>query len=492
MVNAKVLERMSEKWQQIFLTVGIVIAVFGMRLIFPLLVVGITAHLSPAEAVHAGLREGPTCTTRAATRTCCTRRIRRSPRSAACSCCCCSWTGLFEEREITWLTWLERPLARIGKLDQLSVIIAGIVLYLFAEIVADKPATIFAAGVLGIISYLAVNGLGGLFENYEESQEEAFEQKRHGGPTQLAKAAGKAGFFLFLYLEVLDASFSFDGVIGAFAITPDPIIIALGLGLIGALFVRSLTVYLVRKGTLNDYVYLEHGAHWAIGALAIILLISISVAGQRGRHRPGRAGADRRGLPVQHRAQPAVRNALGRHRRAAGRTGPALDRACVAACVCQSGSQRRTSCTRASQYAQSCSPAPNSVRERNPGRVARLAAKPRCRRSTGPRCRSRRTAVPATSRSAGSSSAIRSSSAAEPLASPKIRPISCGPVQPARCASHDVQRLRTGSPRPRTAPAAAAPTSARRSRPSTARPRTCPRGAWTTGRSADEARQLLA
>jgi hypothetical protein len=106
--------------------------------------------------------------------------------------------------------------------------------------------------------------------NAEEHAEEAA-----GGPSGLAKATGKAGFFLFLYLEVLDASFSFDGVIGAFAITADPIIIALGLGLIGAMFVRSITVYLVRKGTLAEYVYLEHGAHWAIGALALILLITV-------------------------------------------------------------------------------------------------------------------------------------------------------------------------------------------------------------------------
>lgn len=275
-VNAKVLERMSEKWQQIFLTVGIVIAVFGMRLVFPLLVVGITAHLNPAEAVKLAFEKGPLTDPNSYA----SLLQAAHPQIAAFGgmfllLLFLDWT--FEEREITWLTWLEKPLAKIGKLDQLSVIVAGIVLYLFAEIVAEKPATIFAAGILGILSYLAVNGLGGLFENYEESQEEAFESKRQGGPTQLAKAVGKAGFFLFLYLEVLDASFSFDGVIGAFAITPDPIIIALGLGLIGALFVRSLTVFLVRKGTLNDYVYLEHGAHWAIGALAIILLISIGV-----------------------------------------------------------------------------------------------------------------------------------------------------------------------------------------------------------------------
>jgi hypothetical protein len=86
--------------------------------------------------------------------------------------------------------------------------------------------------------------------------------------------AGRAAFFLFLYLEALDASFSFDGVIGAFAITQDIFIIATGLG-VGAMYIRSITVYLVRKGTLSDYVYLEHGAHWAIGALAVILLVTI-------------------------------------------------------------------------------------------------------------------------------------------------------------------------------------------------------------------------
>lgn len=275
-VNAKVLERMSEKWQQIFLTIGIIVAVFGMRLVFPLLVVGITAKLSPTEAVRLAFEKGPLSDPHSYA-----SLLRDAhPQIAAFGgmfllLLFLDW--LFEEREITWLSWLEKPLAKIGKLDQLSVIIAGIALYLVAELTAEKPGTVLAAGVLGIISYLAVNGLGSLFETYEEGQEEAFAQKRQSGPTQLAKAVGKAGFFLFLYLEVLDASFSFDGVIGAFAITPDPIIIALGLGLIGALFVRSLTVFLVRKGTLNDYVYLEHGAHWAIGALAVILLISISI-----------------------------------------------------------------------------------------------------------------------------------------------------------------------------------------------------------------------
>ena len=72
----------------------------------------------------------------------------------------------------------------------------------------------------------------------------------------------------------MDASFSFDGVIGAFAITNDVVIIMLGLA-IGAMFVRSMTIFLVEKGTLDEFVYLEHGAHYAIGALAIIMLLSM-------------------------------------------------------------------------------------------------------------------------------------------------------------------------------------------------------------------------
>ena len=58
-VNATVLERMSAFWQRIFLTIGVLIAVFGMRLVFPLLIVGITAQLSPVEAVRLALEQRP-------------------------------------------------------------------------------------------------------------------------------------------------------------------------------------------------------------------------------------------------------------------------------------------------------------------------------------------------------------------------------------------------------------------------------------------------
>jgi hypothetical protein len=276
-INATVLERMSEFWQKIFLTVGILIAVFGMRLAFPLVIVWITAGLNPVDAFDLAMNVPAEGSGQQSYEEILTAA---HPQIAA-------FGGMFlfmlflnfilEDREITWLSWLEKPLATLGKLDQLAVVIAGGTLVVVAEFLADDAhrSTIMIAGVLGMITYIAVDGLGSLFhtEQFEEEHETA--GSGNGGPSQLVKATGKAAFFLFLYLEVLDASFSFDGVIGAFAITADPIIIALGLGFIGAMFVRSITVYLVRAGTLSEYRYLEHGAHWAIGALAVILFVSI-------------------------------------------------------------------------------------------------------------------------------------------------------------------------------------------------------------------------
>ncbi|MCW2904293.1 MAG: hypothetical protein JWO67_6558 [Streptosporangiaceae bacterium] len=268
-VNAKVLDRMSPFWQKIFLTIGIVIAVFGMRLVFPLLIVGITAKLGPIEAINLALSDGNTYA----------HKLHEAyPMIAAFGSMFLLMLFLdfvFEERADKWLAWLEAPLARIGKLDQLSVVVALVPLVVVSAYFADKPSQVMVAGVLGIVTYILVNGLGELFaEASEDGDEEGDEPKARSGPNGLALATGKAAFFLFLYLEVLDASFSFDGVIGAFAVSQDPIIIALGLG-VGAMYIRSLTVYLVRKGTLHEYVYLEHGAHWAIGALAVCMLVSI-------------------------------------------------------------------------------------------------------------------------------------------------------------------------------------------------------------------------
>ncbi|MFJ9781476.1 DUF475 domain-containing protein [Amycolatopsis sp. NPDC101161] len=263
-VNAGVLGRLNRKWQRLFLTVGILVAVVGMRLLFPVVVVCLTARLSPAAAFHLAMAGGDIHTPG----TYAFVLHEAHPAIAAFGgvfLLMLFLNYIFEERELTWLSWLERPLARIGRLKQLPVVVAAGALLLTADFLAPagKPVSVLVSGALGLITYLLVSGLSELFEPAGEDS----------GSRPVA-VAGKAAFVLFLYLEVMDASFSFDGVVGAFAITSDPVVIAIGLG-IGAAYIRALTVFLVRNGTLNEYAYLEHGAQWAIGALAVLLLCTI-------------------------------------------------------------------------------------------------------------------------------------------------------------------------------------------------------------------------
>lgn len=290
-VNAKVLKRMSPFWQRIFLTIGILIAVFGMRLVFPVLLVSATAGLTPTEAVNLAIEGGPI----EEEGTYAYLVNEAHPAIAGFGgmflmMLFLDW--LFEEREIHWISFLEKPLQKLGALDAVSVIVALSALAIAATFSDESHfGQVLISGVLGIITYLLVGGLGNLFEGQggddddedevgalEKADVDAAEQNAPGrsGPNTAQLATGKAGLFLFLYLEVLDASFSFDGVIGAFAVTQDIFIIMIGLG-VGAFWIRSLTVYLVRQGTLDEYAYLEHGAHWAIGALAVILLVTIEI-----------------------------------------------------------------------------------------------------------------------------------------------------------------------------------------------------------------------
>ncbi|MFE8017697.1 DUF475 domain-containing protein [Streptomyces antibioticus] len=283
-VNAGILKKMNAFWQKIFLTIGVLIAVFGMRLVFPVVIVAISAKVGPIDAVDLALNDKDQYQ----------ELVTDAHPSIA------AFGGMFllmifldfifEDRDIKWLAWLERPLAKLGKVDMLSVCVALIVLMITSMTFAthahqhggahvDKAQTVLLSGIAGLITYMIVGGLSGYFEDrLEEAEEREHEEEeaaeRAGKPKSAVLLAGKAAFFMFLYLEVLDASFSFDGVIGAFAITNDIVLMALGLG-IGAMYVRSLTVYLVRQGTLDDYVYLEHGAHYAIGALAVILMVTI-------------------------------------------------------------------------------------------------------------------------------------------------------------------------------------------------------------------------
>jgi uncharacterized protein len=276
-VNATVLQRMNPYWQRIFLTVGILIAVFGMRLLFPLIVVTIAGHVSPVQALNLALHHPHEYAA---------KLVEAHPAIGAFGgifLLMIFLDFLFEDNEIKWLTPVERPLAKIGKLDQASVVIALLFLLIAATTFAQHESIkVLISGIAGLATYLAVSGLSSLFADEAEEAEaesaasDAADDREESAPVKLPPNLARLGLFTFLYLEVLDASFSFDGVVGAFAITDMIFVIALGLG-IGACYIRALTVYLVRKGTLAEYVYLEHGAHWAIGALAVLLFVTIRV-----------------------------------------------------------------------------------------------------------------------------------------------------------------------------------------------------------------------
>ncbi len=270
-INAAVLKRMSRFWRQMFLTIGILVAVFGMRLLFPLVIVWVTAGIEPVRAIELALHPPPHGAPEFPDGSPGYAKliVAAHPQIAAFGGIFLLMLFLdfvFYDRDIKWLKWIEVPFARIGRLGQVSVVVVGVVLVLVAAQLthsSEERATVLTAGLLGLVTYLVVNGLSRAFRPPDIDA------------VPSGTVTGKAGLTLFLYLEVLDAAFSFDGVTGAFAITSDPIIIALGLGLVGSMFVRSITVYLVQQEALDRYAYLEHGAHWAIGVLAIIMLLSI-------------------------------------------------------------------------------------------------------------------------------------------------------------------------------------------------------------------------
>lgn len=259
-INAKVLERVSGLWQTIFLTAGIVVAIFGMRIIFPIAIVSLTAHLGWGNVVNLALHHPQQYA----------HHLEQAHASIA------AFGGVFllllglqfffdETRKVIWLKRLEQQLQRIHKWWG-AIAIAGLFLVAVALLPTNSHGLkTLAAGSLGAATYLliqfAVSALGHL---------------QPGSRKVATKQVGLAAFTTLVYLEILDASFSFDGVIGAFAITSDVVLIAAGLG-IGALWVRSLTVYMVRRGTLSQYRYLEHGAYYTILVLAILLLISVVI-----------------------------------------------------------------------------------------------------------------------------------------------------------------------------------------------------------------------
>jgi hypothetical protein len=263
-VNANKLKDMTPKWQHRFLTWGILIAVLGMRIIFPLLIVAIAANVGPWTAI-----------TMAASQPEEYARIMHEAHLpiAAFGGTFLMMVGLSfffdNEKDVHWVAWVEEKASRYSSLKGVEIAFVLVLMLGFSRIIAtsEDPAlgpiaanTFFHAAIWGLLSFLLVEVIGGLLDQSQETM----------------SAAAKGGVGAFLYLEVLDASFSFDGVIGAFALSQNLFVIAIGLG-IGAMYVRSMTIMLVERGTLAEYRFLEHGAFYAILILSVIMYVQALV-----------------------------------------------------------------------------------------------------------------------------------------------------------------------------------------------------------------------
>ena len=257
-VNAMVLKKQTAAFRTAFLTIGFLIGVVGMRLLLPLLIVSLTTGLGFAQVYQLAVNQPEVYSEHLHA-----HHIEVMLFGGG-FLMMVALTWLFDhERDIHWLGGFERRLAQMGRL---SMVAAGVSLLLALIVVFNLPLEKryagLLAGVLGVVAYIFIGGLGDVLGGEDAEN-----------TSGALKKGIAAAVSTFMFLEVRDASFSFDGVIGAFAISKDIFIIMLGLG-VGAQWVRSMTVFFVKRDTLSEYVYLEHGAHWAILALALLMFAS--------------------------------------------------------------------------------------------------------------------------------------------------------------------------------------------------------------------------
>ena len=259
-INAVKLEKMNEKWRHRFITWGILVAVFGMRLLFPILVVSLFANLSVIKVMNMAFSDVAQYAQHL-------KNVHAPLVTFGGAFLSMIFFSYFfcPDKDCYWLGCIEKPMSKltcVKYIDVVFVLISLMILQNFTD--EDKKLPVIMAGFIGIIVYLVIDSISNLLENIEKKK------------AQFLGTSGKLGFIGFLYLELIDASFSLDGVLGAFAISSDIIIICIGLA-IGAMFVRSLTIYLVDMKTLKQFIFLEHGAHWAIGFLALVMFISTKI-----------------------------------------------------------------------------------------------------------------------------------------------------------------------------------------------------------------------
>ncbi len=252
--NARILDGWNDKWRHYFINYGIWFAVFGMRIIFPIAIVAVTVGMSPWSVTEMALFAPAEYATKLSS-------VHHQVAGFGGAFLFMVAFGFFlQEKQVYWWEWAESRLTRAGQIEGVTAALTLVIISIVSRFMPDATHSheFFVAGVWGVVAFIFAHGIGSLLGGEDDDE------------TSGSGAIIKASVAGFLYLELLDASFSFDGVIGAFVLTNYLPIIALGLG-VGAFFVRSMTIHLVEAKTLAEYRYLEHGAFYAIFALAVMM-----------------------------------------------------------------------------------------------------------------------------------------------------------------------------------------------------------------------------
>ena len=266
-VNATILATMALVWRRRFLLWGMIIAVFGVRFVFPILIVYFSTSMGFLDSFNLAVNSPDEY-----------EKIIQNSHHVIMS-----FGGMFllmlflkfifdENKDTHWVKYIEKfatKLSKVGDIKALFImfLILGITYIAPNEVVmgdnlvkVDK-LEIIVPMIIGVIAFYLLELLKGVIELKTDSND-----------SKVTELSG--GFISFMYLEVIDMSFSLDGVLGAFAITQNVVIIMLGLG-IGAMAVRSLTIFMVEREVVSKYIYLEHGAMWSIGLLALSMIVQI-------------------------------------------------------------------------------------------------------------------------------------------------------------------------------------------------------------------------
>ena len=270
-VNATILATMALVWRKRFLLWGMIIAVFGVRFVFPILIVYFSTSMGFIDSFNLAINNPDEY-----------EKIIEGSHHIIMS-----FGGMFllmlflkfifdENKDTHWVKYIEdfaTKLSKVGDIKALFImfLMLGITYIAPSEVVmGDKMVSvnkieILIPMIIGVIAFYLLELLKGAIELGNENNEEKSDIK-------ITELSG--GFISFMYLEVIDMSFSLDGVLGAFAITQHVVIIMLGLG-VGAMAVRSLTIFMVEREVVSKYIFLEHGAMWSIGLLALSMLVQI-------------------------------------------------------------------------------------------------------------------------------------------------------------------------------------------------------------------------